>query len=78
LKLLRSRERSPLPEATRPDFERRNIHLIALLIALGSLARRESRGGHYRTDYPGKSAAFEKHSHIQRLPATGEPEVTFA
>jgi L-aspartate oxidase len=77
LKLLRSRERSPLPEATRPDFERRNIHLIALLIALGALARHESRGGHHRIDYPEKSPAFEKHSYITRLPGTGEPEVTF-
>jgi L-aspartate oxidase len=78
LKLLRSRERSPLPEAARPDFERRNIHLIALLIALGALARRESRGGHYRIDYPDKTPEFEKHSLITRVSATGEPEVAFA
>jgi L-aspartate oxidase len=78
LKLLRSRERSPLPNAARPDFERRNIHLAALLISLGALARRESRGGHYRTDCPEKSPAFAKHSLIMRSAATGEPEITFA
>ena len=54
LKLLRSRERSPLSTAARPDFERRNIHLIALLISLAADARKESRGGHFRLDFPGK------------------------
>lgn len=78
LKLLRSRERSPLPNAARSDFERRNIHLIALLISLGALARQESRGGHFRTDYPEKAAAFEKHSLITRSSSTGEPEITFS
>jgi L-aspartate oxidase len=77
LKLLRSRERCPLPAATRPDFERRNIHLIALLISLAANARKESRGGHFRIDYPEKSVEFEKHSIISRSPLTGELEIRF-
>jgi L-aspartate oxidase len=77
LKLLRSRERTPLPTASRPDFERRNIHLIALLISLAALARKESRGGHYRLDYPEKSPEYEKHSFITRSPDNGELEIVF-
>ncbi|MFZ0593461.1 MAG: L-aspartate oxidase [Bryobacteraceae bacterium] len=77
LKLLRSRERCPLPEATRPDFERRNIHLIALLISFAAHERNESRGGHFRIDYPAKSPEFEKHSVISRSPLTGELEIWF-
>ncbi len=44
------------------DFELRNMHAVAHLIAAGALARRESRGAHYRLDYPQKDAAFAKHS----------------
>jgi L-aspartate oxidase len=77
LKLLRSRERSHLPTAARLDFERRNIHLVALLISLAALARKESRGGHCRIDYPAKSREFEKHSFITRSATTGELEIHF-
>lgn len=77
LNLLRSRERCPLPSAARPDFERRNMHLIALLISFAANARKESRGGHFRIDYPKKSLEFEKHSIISRSPLTGELEIRF-
>jgi L-aspartate oxidase len=39
---------------------------VALLIARCALARRESRGAHFRDDFPAKSADFEKHSVIRR------------
>ncbi len=71
----------PLQRSAQPDrsaFELRNMHQVASLISRAALAREESRGGHYRTDFPHKSAAFEKHSFIQ-LPANStEAEVTFA
>jgi L-aspartate oxidase len=40
----------------------RNVWEVALLIARCALAREESRGAHFRTDYPAKRAEFEKHS----------------
>jgi L-aspartate oxidase len=43
--------------------EARNIHATGLLIARSALAREESRGAHYRTDYPTHNdAKFLKHS----------------
>ena len=48
---------------TRRAFEARNILTSGLLVARSSLAREESRGGHYRTDYPAHDdAKFLKHS----------------
>lgn len=53
-----------LPDPERTDYEVRNIHPVALLIARCGLARQESRGGHYRTDFPAKRTEFEKHSTV--------------
>jgi len=58
----------------RRSFELRNMHQVAVLISKAALAREESRGGHYRTDFPAKSPAFEKHSIITK----GNEEVIFA
>ena len=41
---------------TRDFIELRNIILNAKLIVIGALARRESRGGHFREDFPQKNA----------------------
>jgi len=61
-----------LTEAAPRSPEERNIRDVALLIARCALAREESRGAHYRTDYPTKSDAFALHSVISR-----ESDVTF-
>ena len=62
----------------RASFELRNMHQVALLISQAALAREESRGGHYRTDFPAKSAAFQKHSIITKGPNRREDRVAFA
>jgi L-aspartate oxidase len=76
-KRLRSRWLAPRESPARADFELRNSHQIASLISLAALAREESRGGHYRTDFPVKSPAFEKHSVITRSNAP-DAKITFA
>jgi len=40
--------------------------LVALLIARCALAREESRGAHYRSDFPEKRPEFQKHSIVQK------------
>ncbi len=51
------------PPTSRRTGEARNIHTAALLIARSALARLESRGAHYRTDYPAHDdAKLKKHS----------------
>src|ERR1019366_5067475 len=46
--------------------EERNMRQVALLIARCALAREESRGAHFRTDYPAKRAEFAKHSVVRK------------
>jgi L-aspartate oxidase len=49
----------PNPQARLPQFDLRSIHCAATLIAEAALLREESRGAHYRTDFPVKRAGFE-------------------
>jgi len=76
-KRIKSRERQSLEAPVRSDYELRNIHQVAFLISLAALAREESRGGHYRTDFPAKSSAFEKHSLVTRVGTDIDAQVTF-
>jgi L-aspartate oxidase len=59
--------KAALPAATtRHRAESRNIVESGLAIARAALARTESRGGHYRSDYPVKDDVnFRKHSVMQ-------------
>lgn len=50
------------PCTTVADYELRNMHAVAQLIASAALLRCESRGGHYRADFPSKRPEFQKHS----------------
>jgi len=51
-----------LPEpADRPGFELSNLVLTGRLVAEAALMRQESRGAHFRSDYPVHSPEWEKH-----------------
>ena len=52
--------------AARRDYETRNVHTVATLIARCALAREESRGGHFRTDFPAPRPEFATHSVVVR------------
>jgi L-aspartate oxidase len=51
---------------TRRAFEARNLHILGLIVARAALAREESRGAHYRLDFPAHNdAKFLKHSVVK-------------
>ena len=67
------REAAVQLEALAPQSpEERNMRQVALLIARCALARQESRGAHFRTDFPETREAFARHSVVAR-----EADVTF-
>ena len=69
---LQSFERRLTHPGTPRAFEARNILTSGKLVARSALAREESRGGHYRTDYPAHDdGKFLKHSVAQ------EKEISF-
>jgi succinate dehydrogenase / fumarate reductase flavoprotein subunit len=43
-------------------WELNNLITVSMVIAQGALARRESRGAHFREDYPERSAEFDYHT----------------
>jgi L-aspartate oxidase len=48
---------------SRRHCEAHNLHTASLLITRSALARLESRGAHYRIDYPAHDdVKFKKHS----------------
>ena len=61
---LRRLARGPLSHPSRIDYEVRNMGEVLTLIAACALKREESRGGHFRRDFPVKLPAFDKHSVI--------------
>ena len=48
---------------TRREYEARNLQIAGSLVARSALAREESRGAHYRTDFSDPNdVKFKKHS----------------
>lgn len=65
LDTIAAKGRKILDEPKRRDYENRNIATVLRLIAKAALAREESRGGHYREDFPAK-APVALHSSLRR------------
>ena len=53
------------PLARLADYDRRSIHVVAALIARCALAREESRGAHFRSDYPAPREEFRRASLVR-------------
>ena len=63
--LMKMRETLPTP-CNRGACEVTNMHTVATLIARSAVAREESRGAHYRFDYPQHNdLRFAKHSVVE-------------
>jgi L-aspartate oxidase len=57
----------PAEAATRESNELRNLHSLAIVITRSAIAREESRGSHYRSDFPYRDDEdFQKHSNVQK------------
>ena len=57
----------PSSQWTRREYEARSLARVARAIVLCALAREESRGAHYRNDFPQRDdARFGTHSHLTR------------
>jgi len=54
------------PAQTPEAFETRNLFQIGTLVTEAAAARRESRGGHYRADYPEPRECWRKHIIFKR------------
>lgn len=52
-----------------------NLRTVAAALVASALARRESRGGHFRSDAPGTDPAQARHSAVVLAPARAEREV---
>ncbi|MFW6148062.1 MAG: FAD-binding protein [Thermodesulfobacteriota bacterium] len=52
-------------------WELNNLITVSMTLAQGALARKESRGGHYREDYPDRNNEFNYHTLVY-MPEFGE------
>ena len=49
------------PSSDRPSYELNNMVLCARLVTEAALLRKESRGAHFRTDFPRTSPEWQRH-----------------
>lgn len=67
IKQLRAMEMPKSEKPGRGAHELRNLHTLAIVMARSALAREESRGSHYRSDFPYRNDEdFGKHSVAQK------------
>jgi L-aspartate oxidase len=57
-------------------LEDRNLLDLARLLVDAALGRRESRGAHYRDDYPEADPRFARHSRVRATPVESAPAPT--
>ncbi len=61
-----------MPEPTdQAGFELRNLLLLGRLMVEAALIRQESRGSHFREDFPDTSPKWEKHVQLTREGVAG-------
>jgi succinate dehydrogenase / fumarate reductase, flavoprotein subunit len=53
----------------------RNLLTVSEIVTLAALERKESRGGHFRDDYPAKDEAYGKFNIVAKKGAAGEVEL---
>jgi succinate dehydrogenase/fumarate reductase flavoprotein subunit len=56
-----------IPQIQVPDLEVGNMITLGLIIAKTAMEREESRGGHYRIDFPFTDEEWQKHSVLKRV-----------
>ena len=67
IKQLEAIEPPKSDKSGRGGHELRNLHTLALVMTRTALAREESRGSHYRSDFPFRNDEdFAKHSSLQK------------
>jgi len=67
IKQLEAIEHPKCEKSGRGGYELRNLHTLALAMTRAALAREESRGSHYRSDFPFRNDEdFAKHSALQK------------
>jgi len=52
-----------------------NLMVVSQAITMSAIDRKESRGGHFRDDFPDKMPAFAKHNAVLKKGADGEMEL---
>ncbi len=64
--------------SSRRGLQVRNVLEAGMLVAQSALAREESRGAHYRTDFPARDDAhYQKHSVVHPGVSYEEPSISF-
>lgn len=60
-------EKMPSQPSTRAGLELKNLHTIGTMIVDAAMAREESRGAHYRNDFPARDdLRFQRHSIVKK------------
>jgi len=66
------------PRQLSEAVELKGMLLVAEMVARSALHRTESRGAHFRTDFPNEEDAWLKNIHVSYSPAGMELEATDA